>query len=267
MNGTIVSAQLKMIVTADPGNGLIKVFKGSSNNWTETNLSTGNRPNPSGELASLNGNFNLGQTYTWNLDASQLSGGGALSLIMQHMSGNDVAFASKENRQVSIPKLIIEVSGGVPPVCTVPQVTRLELFNAATDQFVRVLTNGDVIDRSVLPQFNIVAITEDCNGQKVESVIFRRNGSLFRTENVAPYAMGGDNPPGNYSPTNLSPGQNIIRATPYTKDNGQGIVGKFLEITIQVTMVPYNPTRQPKPALPFPLKWACTRTRPPRKST
>ena len=44
ISGSIVEAQLKFTVTQDTGNGDIKVYKGNSTNWTETNLSTANRP-------------------------------------------------------------------------------------------------------------------------------------------------------------------------------------------------------------------------------
>ncbi|GAB4404612.1 MAG: hypothetical protein OHK0053_30210 [Microscillaceae bacterium] len=232
LTGTITSAKLQLTVDSDPGNGQIKVFKGNSNAWTELNLSLGNRPLPGAELASLTGSFSLHQTYTWELDATQISTGGPLSLILEHLSGNDVAFASKENPHAPAPKLILTVLGEVPS-CTDIAVTKFMLVNANTNALIRELHDGDVIDKFIDPAYNIVALTEDCNGKKVESVVFRRNGNLFRVENIAPYAMGGDIE-GNYNLLNLPLGLQTIRATPYTLDKGKGEKGTSHEIQITV---------------------------------
>lgn len=106
INGTITTAQLKMTCSSDAGNGNITVDKGNSSSWTESNLSNANKPSSAGALGSLNGNYSVGTTYTWNLTAGSLSGGGNLSLIVTQSSGNDVAFASKENTATA-PQLVI----------------------------------------------------------------------------------------------------------------------------------------------------------------
>ncbi|WP_036195199.1 T9SS type A sorting domain-containing protein, partial [Maribacter antarcticus] len=56
-------------------------------------------------IASISGSHSLGQTKTWNLDASQIAGGGFITLMVKHSTGNDVAFASDETNLA--PELII----------------------------------------------------------------------------------------------------------------------------------------------------------------
>ncbi|MBW1295585.1 carbohydrate-binding protein [Aquimarina litoralis] len=106
INGTITKADLKFTVFSDPGNGNISVKKGNSNNWTEANLSNSNKPGKGTQLGSLNANFQIGNTKTIPLKTAQISGN-RLSLVIDALSGNDFAFASKENGSVAKPQLVI----------------------------------------------------------------------------------------------------------------------------------------------------------------
>ncbi len=106
INGTITKADLKFTVFSDPGNGNITINKGNSNNWTENNLSNSNKPGKGTQLGALNANFPIGSTKTIALKTAQISGN-RLSLIIDAVSGNDFAFASKENGSVVKPQLVI----------------------------------------------------------------------------------------------------------------------------------------------------------------
>ncbi|WP_299213802.1 carbohydrate-binding protein [uncultured Aquimarina sp.] len=106
INGTITKADLKFTVYSDAGNGNISVNKGNSNNWTETNLSSSNKPGKGVQLGTLNANFPVGSTKTIPLKTAQISGN-KLSLIIDALSGNDFAFASKENGSVTQAQLVI----------------------------------------------------------------------------------------------------------------------------------------------------------------
>ncbi|MCG8697453.1 MAG: hypothetical protein MI922_05315, partial [Bacteroidales bacterium] len=97
VDGTIKSAKLKLKCTSDAGSGNIKINLGKTNNWTEKNLNGKNKPAPGAQLATLNKPYKVGSVYTWNLNAAQLKGG-KVSLIVTQVSGNDVAFGSKENK-------------------------------------------------------------------------------------------------------------------------------------------------------------------------
>ncbi len=106
ISGTITHAELKMTCTSDPGSGNIKVNLGTSNTWTENNLSNSNKPDSGTLLGNLNTSYAIGSTYSWSLDENALSGGGDTSLIVSATGGNDTAFASKEH-SVTEPRLVI----------------------------------------------------------------------------------------------------------------------------------------------------------------
>ena len=111
----ISAVELQMFVASDPGFGTLEVFLGSHSNWTETSLTGSNKPVKLGAaLASISGTHALGQLKTWTLDVSQLSGGGAITLIVSHSNGNDVAFASDETPQA--PQLTITASSDEGPI-------------------------------------------------------------------------------------------------------------------------------------------------------
>ncbi|AXT53267.1 T9SS C-terminal target domain-containing protein [Aquimarina sp. BL5] len=106
INGTITKADFKFTVYSDAGNGNVSVHKGNSDNWTETNLSNSNKPIKGIQLGTLNSNFPIGSAKTIPLKTAQISGN-RLSLIIDALSGNDFAFASKENGSAAKPTLVI----------------------------------------------------------------------------------------------------------------------------------------------------------------
>ncbi len=121
VSGSVTQAQLKFLVTGDAGNGQIQVAKGSSNNWTETNLSNANKPNPVANLGGLNATYNINQTYTVNLNPAEITTGGFLSLIITQTSGNDFAFASDESN-LQAAQLVLQTTGSGGPSNQAPSV-------------------------------------------------------------------------------------------------------------------------------------------------
>ena len=97
-------------------------------------------------------------------------------------------------------------------------ITGYTLVNSNTNADVAPLLDGDIINRRFLPNFNVRA--DVC--RPVRSVKFDVNGNQFRIENVFPYALGGDNPTGNYRRLNLAPGQYMVETTPYSGLNAGG---------------------------------------------
>ena len=68
------------------------------------------------------------------------------------------------------------------------RVSGVHLVDVTTNTELGFLQNGDVIDLAVLPQINLSAIP---NGT-ITKILFYVNGSLVRSEGVAPYAIAGD---------------------------------------------------------------------------
>lgn len=66
-----------------------------------------------------------------------------------------------------------------------------------------------------------------------QSVMFKHNGEIIRTENVAPYAIASDNSAGQYNTWQLGYGAHTVEATAYSVDGGQGQAGATSTVTFQ----------------------------------
>lgn len=108
------------------------------------------------------------------------------------------------------------------------------LVDAATNADIRPLRNDDWLVLSQLPaQLSIRALASGSTG----SVVFGFGGDpAWRTENVAPFALGGD-ANGDYAPVPLTGGAHTLSATPYQNDNGGGAAGPGREIRFNVLAV------------------------------
>ena len=106
LEGKVTDASLEIVVNGDSGNGMVKVFKGTSNNWTENNISSANAPSKGSELGQTQGTYKLGEKVQISLSPAAISKG-KLSLVIEQTSGNDFAFASKELSAEVAPKLNI----------------------------------------------------------------------------------------------------------------------------------------------------------------
>src|SRR5688572_17658782 len=93
------------------------------------------------------------------------------------------------------------------------------------------LNDGDTINLAITPLINIRANV--CLEGNIESVKFLLNGSFYVMENIPFYTVAGDNN-GNYNAWNVQPGVYTINATPYSGNNGTGIIGTYNEITIVI---------------------------------
>ena len=106
INGYITAAKLQFVVNQDNGEGKIEIFKGTSNNWTENNLSESIAPDRGTALGVIRQVYDTGELITIPLDPSELFPTAA-TLILSLEGGDAFAFASKENRSVGGSELII----------------------------------------------------------------------------------------------------------------------------------------------------------------
>jgi hypothetical protein len=126
-----------------------------------------------------------------------------------------------------------------PALSAQPAVVDFALYDADTDQQVRNLTPTDAVDLGEIGTSNIALVANTAGD--VGSVRFAFSSptggtSNYRTENVAPYALGGDRN-GDFAPVPElgQPGQYTITATPYTGANGGGTAGQPLTLQLAVT--------------------------------
>ena len=125
------------------------------------------------------------------------------------------------------------------------------LVNTVTDADIGPLTNGTVIDLGTPPGGDITVRANPSTAPG--SVVFTLNGSFFKNENLAPYAIVGDTN-GDYAPWNPAPGNYTLTATPYSGADGTGTAGTPLTVNFTVeaaaiVCTTYSSTDIPK-ALP-----------------
>ena len=108
------------------------------------------------------------------------------------------------------------------------------LVNSRTDQDIQRLEDGDVLRLSETGKY--LNVRADFSGvSPLGSVVFYLDGNKVHTENVAPYALYGDSPPGNYRDWTPQQGKTYrLKAVPYALSNGKGAAGEALEITFSV---------------------------------
>lgn len=116
--------------------------------------------------------------------------------------------------------------------CTPVSITSLTLTGVCTSGDIAEITNGMIINLANTPDFAVRANV--CDGAAVKSVRFIVNGTTFRTENTAPYAINGDTPSGCYKKWYVSAMPYTITAVAYSGLNGTGTASAQFTRTITV---------------------------------
>ncbi|MEZ5043203.1 MAG: HYR domain-containing protein [Saprospiraceae bacterium] len=115
-----------------------------------------------------------------------------------------------------------------------PTIQSFVLVDAATDQDIIILTDGAKLVLGDLPNtyLNIYATT---NPLPTGSVVLNISGALSigRTENVAPYALLGDNG-GNFNGETFGLGLYTLTAQAFTGSGGSGNAGPALSISFEI---------------------------------
>ncbi|MBT2163549.1 hypothetical protein HW347_19920, partial [Zobellia sp. KMM 6746] len=120
IGGDIISANLEFVIHLDDGNGEIDVFKGESNDWTETELSEKSAPEQGVQLGVVDQEYRIENTISIALDTTHLEPS-LSTLVLDHKDGDDLAFSAKEDINSPGSALVIEY--------TVPVGSDLITFN------------------------------------------------------------------------------------------------------------------------------------------
>ncbi len=112
-----------------------------------------------------------------------------------------------------------------------PRILRLILVNADNNTDIGILNDGDILNLAALPTNNF-SIRAETEPNVVGSVAFNLNGTL-NTENVVPYALGGD-VNGNYNGWTPNLTSYTLTVTPYTDGNASGTAGETVIVNFEV---------------------------------
>lgn len=127
--------------------------------------------------------------------------------------------------------------GAVELTASASFVVRFYLVDADTDADLFVLHQGDQLNLRALPPR--LSVRAELAGPAPGSVVFGLDASpAFQVENVAPYALGGDSPAGNFTPVPLAVGTHTLTATPYVAAGGVGAAGGALRLSFELVDVP-----------------------------
>lgn len=118
-------------------------------------------------------------------------------------------------------------------------VVSFTLMDADTDQPLFEVTDGMVLNLDALPpSLNVRA---DTVPPQVGSVGYEYNGDIGRTENIAPYSLGGDDGAGDFIAMELELGEHAVTATAYEGQNGSGVRGGSTTVRFSVARLGEEP--------------------------
>ena len=89
----------------------------------------------------------------------------------------------------------------------------LILVDAEKNLKIKRLKEGDVLDLNQLPDITVAAVPTDKDFDGY--MVFFLNGKRIQRENIAPYALAGDGPRGNYTPYKFKPGKYEVKVISY----------------------------------------------------
>lgn len=125
--------------------------------------------------------------------------------------------------------------------------TTFTLINADTDQAIRTIANGEVLDYAKLPTRNLTIRADVSSDVGAESVVFGLDGNArFKIESDEPYSIVGDDGL-NYRPWTPSTGSHQLTLTPYTGNKATGNALASTTISFQVVDTATTPAPEPEP--------------------
>ena len=117
-------------------------------------------------------------------------------------------------------------------VCVAPTSDlALTLVNADTDADISPLSDGATLDLAALGES--LSVRADVS-VSFASVTFTLDGALIKTENVAPYAIAGDSPQGDYNPWTPALGSRQLTVRAHSAAGGSGSVVAEKSVSFEV---------------------------------
>jgi N-acetylneuraminic acid mutarotase len=245
-NSLAANSALAMVI-ATPSNGVNFQYRTTAGGAMTYNGSSGAAP----VFVRLVREGNTFTGYKGNSVSGPWTSIGSQTIQMGSTIYAGLAVTSHNDGTISTAEFAeVQISSCEDPVPS-EGVISLTLINAVTDNDIQQLNDGDVINLGQVStnQFNIRATT---NPAQVGSVGFVLSGpvSKTQTENVAPYALFGDNN-GNYNTQVLPAGEYTLSATAFTGSQQQGTAYPALNISFTLVNGGTNLTQATAPVSAF----------------
>lgn len=106
IEGELENVELQLTIDSDAGDGTIKIFKGTHNDWSEDKLSATSAPGKDSQIAAFSKVFNTGVTENIVINKNLITNE-KISLVLEQENGNDFSITSKENPNKMGPKLAV----------------------------------------------------------------------------------------------------------------------------------------------------------------
>ena len=106
IEGELENVELQLTIDSDAGDGTIKIFKGTHNDWSEDKLTATSAPSKDSEIATVSKTFNTGVTEDILINKSLITTE-MISFVLEQENGNDFSITSKENPNKKGPKLSV----------------------------------------------------------------------------------------------------------------------------------------------------------------
>ncbi len=128
VNYETTSVEIVLTENGDTGNGTLRFYRASDNEWSEETINSSNAPSTADEVGSRSGSVGGGQTIT--VDVTPLVAGDGIYTVIIKMDagGNDIWFGSKESGKV--PKLNITAELSAPLSTDIDGDGRVNLVDA-----------------------------------------------------------------------------------------------------------------------------------------
>ena len=155
-----------------------------------------------------------------------------ITAFSESNAGGDVIGMSSLQIEVAdqSDEMVSEVEPGVTPESSL----QFFLADAQTNETLSELTNGSSVDQSILEDRNltIFVLSDD---EDIESIQIFTDGTLTQTENIAPYALFGDNGGDFLSGSGLQDNSFDLTFAAYDDNDGEGNLIEEIDLSIQIT--------------------------------
>lgn len=215
IEGEVETIDLKLTIDTDPGNGTLKIFRGTHTNWSEKQLTSNTAPAKDIEIATFSKAFETGATEDIVINKNLISKE-IISLVLEQENGDDFSITSKENPNKKGPILVITYKAPNDSEPTETGTENGQNFNVPDGYFVTV--NGKASNDG-LSEATSWSLPHAFSTAKAGDIVYVKAGN-YGSLKLASSKAGTSGSPIKFIGYTKSPGDIVATVGPtYTKDN------------------------------------------------